>query len=189
MSDKIAQYRIDGTHRVTVYVDPDPVNPRTDYAVATGALTVRSDSRRIDVEPCVDFPGDLERADEGLDDDDVIRWAHIFHGIELVFDGRTYWWVKPSILEHYTPVGTLNGQPLYKLGAGDELVDRVGLQHAIIEGDQAEYEAWASGEVYGLAVEEFTLTAPLAVDEGGDLIIDMDALADARAVRQVVDLS
>ena len=64
------------------------------------------------------------------------------------------------------------------LGQGSDAASNQRVPVQIIEGDQAEYEAWASGEVYGLAVEEFTLTAPLAVDEGGDLIIDMDALAE-----------
>jgi hypothetical protein len=193
MSDIVRVVRIDDTHRVTVYVDQEPQNPRTDFDQQTGALTVRGDSRRTDVEPCFEFPGDLRRAHDSLvkdrsyrDVELVMRWARIFYDISLdCFDG-TYWWVPSTVMDQWTPIGTYEDIPLYTYGESKELLTKRELELRIIASDQLTYQQWADGEVYGLAVEELKLKAKLGIDENDDLIIlDEDELDIDSAWRHV----
>lgn len=185
--DPIRTVRLDETHRVTIYYDESPENPRTNEGMVTGALTVRGDSRRIDVEPIFELHN-LREADErlfgitsdgwGNDEIAVIRWARIFHDTELSYVNGTYWWVSPYQLTGWTPAGERDGVPLYRYGAGPELLTRAELALKLIESDQEVYQQWADGEVYGLAVEEFRLTAPIGLDEDGELILLRDQLED-----------
>lgn len=187
--DPIATIRIDETHRVLVYPDDGPVNPRKDWEMSTGALTIRGDSRTIEVEPVYEFPGHLRDADEHLygvgsetagwggASATVKRWARIFYGIELQYVEGTYWWMHPGQLAGWSPVGEFEGQPLYRYGAGPELLTSAALQHRVIDADRESYEKWAAGEVYGLRVEKFKLKARLGLNEDGELIIlDEDQL-------------
>jgi len=189
MSDTIETLRLDETHRVLVKADDSPTCPRGDWEMATGALTVRGDSRTMDVPALYGFPGNLRDADERLyglrrpsgwgAEDAVIRWARIFHDIELEYVDGTYWWVDPTkFANEWKPVGTFHGTPLYTFDAAHRLITAAEAQHHIIEGERATYQQWAAGEVYGLVIEELKVEgAKIGVDDDGNpVIVNVDEL-------------
>ena len=179
MSDyTVETIELTDTARIVVEYDQGTENPRTWAEPLTGALTVDGQRNRIATEPIHSFPGDLEsannrlvswRATKGMhrgshgsaprlidgrdkwprsdsayavsDDALVTRWARIFHSITLDYADGTFWWADPSEMAANWPE-LVQGTPEY--------VER---EKLVIKGDQAEYWAWAEGEVYDVCLQ------------------------------------
>ncbi|MET0725774.1 MAG: hypothetical protein ABWY36_05435 [Leifsonia sp.] len=157
---------ITDTLRLRVVVDEDAENPRNEWGIS-GALTVNPQHNRIDVRPGHEFPGDLRRAYEELSGphyargfgDNVIRWARIFHGIELDLLDGTYWWVNPKDLEENFPASPTGNRKVMIARPG--LPGRYWLtwepsasvEQRVIRAEQRTYQQWADGEVVGVIVE------------------------------------
>ena len=151
MSDyTVETIELTDTARIVVEYDPYPENPRTWAEPLTGALTVNGDRNTIKTEPVHSFPGDLEGAWDRLpaaywgttsDREPVTRWARIFYSITLDYADGTYWWADPSEIALNWPE-LVQGTPEY--------VER---EKLVIEAEQAEYRAWAEGEVYVVSLE------------------------------------
>lgn len=133
---------IDENHRLVVEQDTDAENPRKDWDMLTGALTVHASWNTIDVEPVYDFPGDLEYAHRHDSPAVVQRWAKVFYNVTLDYNNGTYWWAdRERIRENWPEL--VPGSPEY-----------VAKERDVIESDQKVYQLWADGEVYGVILEE-----------------------------------
>lgn len=154
--------QVNETQRVRVVYDPSPTNPRKDWDMLTGALTVNGGRNRIDVEPVHEFPGPLRDAsDRLLTTERITRWARIFYDIHLdVLDG-TFWWVDPTQLEANFPAvgdGTVKrfrqveGAPINTYE--DYFQSSIECQKEVILQEQVVYEQWCEGTVYGVIVEQ-----------------------------------
>ena len=178
--------QINDTLRIRVEQDQDASNPRTDWDTwLTGFVKMPGvgDSRYIDVAPVYDFPGDrLVDAAERLEgshyqrgwSDSVQRWAHIFHGITVVYDHTHggYWFVNPDLLaENFTAIATTPTTTLYQYG--DDVLTKPELERKVIEQEQKTYEQWAEGEVYGVILERAAPWEKTYVN-GGDTVEGVD---------------
>lgn len=175
---------LDETHRVKVFVDDDTTCPRGDWEMSTGAVSVNVDSRTMLVPSLFEFPGNIHAAYErlwgvgsecaGWGDDwaTIARWARIFHGITVVYDGGTFWWVDPAKFAESEPVGEFAGQPLYRGDVSGRLISKAEYERLLIDSEIKVYRQWAEGEVFGLVVEEFKLKVKVhvGIDRDGELI-------------------
>lgn len=173
--DAVETIEVDDTTRVTLHYDDNPENPRTAFDPITSARTVDELHHVIDVGND-DFPGDLDRAHQELwhfgrnmyanaynpGGDTVARWARIFYGITIVtdYDGTsergTWWWVEPEKMAEAWPE-LEQGSPEY-----------VAKEIEAIDSDITEYQAWAEGHVYGIALEKRETWVKLGTEEDHD---------------------
>lgn len=152
--------------RVVAYYDESPQNPRGDWDFVTGALTVRSDPNYYKVTQVHIHPGNLGEAYDRLGDigglrwyseadDAVLRWSRIWYGVELFREepdaGTTYWWIDPDEREENVKLGA-------KWNTREE-------QRVVVMQDVKTYQQWASGEVFGLAIEKLVTWSPVADDD------------------------
>lgn len=110
---------IDENHRLGFDYEEGSENPRKDWDMLTGFVTIRNDSRSIDVEPVhsdsfgiaeaherlenvvYERKGRLYNAGRGYNSDVaelVQRWAKIFHNAHIEWDSEHggYWFVDPA---------------------------------------------------------------------------------------------
>lgn len=168
MSHQITTLPVGERYRVGLHADVDAESPRTLGDPATGAYTHLRDSRAIDVDTGRDDLA-VGRAFEYFDErtaytgqripaaaTHVARWARIFHGVTVVDDGGTLWWVDPTWMADAYPDAVLGSDEYRKLEA------------EVIAADQAEYRKWADGNVYGLTIERRVDWA--RIDENGEMV-------------------
>lgn len=132
------------------------------------------DSRRSDVPAVHDDPTgriveahdhfDFENNGYTLTEEDVARWAKIFHGLHLEYDSEHggYWFVDPDQLVENFWDASLGGRWMY---ANDELT-KAEVEAKIIESEQETYRQWAEGDVYGVILERKVAWAKLSADGG-----------------------
>lgn len=158
----VETYQVSDTVRIVVEYDQSPTNPRQDWYMITGALTVNGARNTIDVEPVHEFPGDLKRAsDELLTTQRIQRWARIFHGITVVHNDGTLWWADAEQMQANWP-DLEQGSPEY-----------VAKEIEVIESEWASYRYWAEGSVYGVIVqraEVYTRTVDGVITNPDDTI-------------------
>lgn len=157
------------TARLVVEYDQDAENPRADWDMLTGFVKIegRGDSRLSDVPAVHDDPIAIRDAHERIhrsvacsptcpwggrhrvhvDEEDVIRWARIFHDMHLEYDSEHggYWFVDP---DGFREGGWTDGDPLQQ-------------QADVIKAERESYRQWADGEVYGVVLERLETWAKL----------------------------
>jgi hypothetical protein len=134
--EKAGEYRV----RLEVQQDQQDSNPRRDRDCNLANVITLAGQRYIDVDenggPLQDGWNHFADRDHGIDL--FTRWAKMAHGATVVeenpHDGaRSLWYVMPEkIAEAGTPVSP----------------------EQIIAEEVKEYQAWASGEVYGYVIEK-----------------------------------
>lgn len=164
----------DPDHRIVVYPDSDAQNPRKDIAMLTGYVGItdrQSHHNYIDVEPVHGDSMDLFKAYEHFDgvswslsfdegyrrtkgweekpEHYVIRYARIFHGAVVEWDGKYggFWFVN---LNPNDPDGFAANWPELVLHSPEHLAK----QAEVIKQDREVYRQWAEGEVYGVVLEQ-----------------------------------
>lgn len=192
MSDyTIETINLTETARLRVEADQDASNPRVDWDMATGFVKIggRGDSRIIDVEAVHDDPIQIRDAHERIhrsvacapncpwgsrhrvhvDEQDVVRWARIFHGMHVEYDSEHggYWFVGQSFIDENAPL----------LPEGTDLLQ---WQAEVVESDRDTYRQWAEGEVCGVILER-RVSYVKVIDSDSDTLpvdVDWDTLRD-----------
>lgn len=151
--------QIDETARIRVEYDETPTCPRGDWHMLTGFVKIRGrgDSRKMDVPAVWDEPIPIADAQSRIErEDDVVRWARIFHGLHVEYDSEHggYWFVAGADYSSYStpepdPDLFRANWPDLKPGSADHLAK----QAEVIESERATYQQWADGEVYGVIFE------------------------------------
>ena len=131
------------TSRLTIEQDTDAQNPREDWDMITGTLTIEAPWNRNTVFSVHTFPGDIADAQYRLNSDDiaVLRWARVFHLITLDYSEGTYWWADPEQM-------TANWPELIQ--GSSEYVEK---ESEVIKQEQAVYQTWCDGEVYVVSLD------------------------------------
>lgn len=159
------------TCRIRVVVDEDASNPRDDWDMMTGFVKIRGRGslNRLDVPPVhEDYAGIGEAQSRLEDEDDVVRWARIFHGMHIEYDAEHggYWFVDPTQMRLNFPA-TMTGRVRYMVANPlapasrwkvepryyHTYADTLEVQAQVIEQEQETYRQWAEGEVVGVIVE------------------------------------
>lgn len=166
---------LDNHHRIVVEYDRDTTCPREEDYTLTGFVNVEFDPWRrssyADIPEVHEDPtGRIAEAHERLYDHGhkrtaawhearehaVLRWARIFHGLTLDYENGVnrhegYWFVNAE--------GLIENWP--ELVPGSE--EYRAKERLMIDQERESYAAWADGEVFGVALEEWVeLTGKLA---------------------------
>lgn len=137
--------KTNGAVRVIVDVDPDQINPRTDYDHVAHVATVPG-SKYIDVDPDAGPLADgwdrVKDLDNGVEL--FTRWARIFHGAHVMehapYQGaNSVWYLMPDDFKEVS-------------GDSSKFTDEE-IRDAFILSEIGEYQAWAEGEVYGWKIQ------------------------------------
>lgn len=184
------------TARLRVEHDDSPQCPRGDWDMLTGFVSIdgRGDERRSDVPAVHEAPipiiEALDRYENtayhdpsahegrggwryplaGSEEEMVVRWARIFHGLHLEhdFEHGGFWFVAGADAATYvTEVDAYSrclfhdNWPDIEPGSPESLEK----QAEVIEQERETYRQWADGEVYGVILERATAMAPVVRNE------------------------
>lgn len=189
------------TSRIQLEPDTDATCPRRNDTVLTGYVNIhgRGDSRLTEVPAVHDDPtGRIEEAwdridgvryadDRGYyrafeDEDVVIRWAKVFHGLHLEYDDEHggFWFVSPAAFKESWPTEFEPGAALYVWR--DERITKDDLEHRLIEQEQETYRQWAEGEAVGLILERSQTWCRLLDDGTADRLDTREEWEEAGSI-------